>query len=105
VKGLSMLKRYQVLLSDWQGEYLKFASEKYDLSSSEILRIMICFTAIETAKLEHPEYKSKIQPRQFFKKTKEMMQHRIDETELHAYLSQLYFEARKAVEYRMEHSR
>ncbi len=103
MKGLSMLKRYQVLLTDWQGEYVKFAAEKYDLSFSEILRIMISFCAIEIAKYEHPGYKTKVRPGQFMEKCKKMVKDGIDESELHAYLSQMYFEARKAVEYRMEH--
>ena len=34
-----MLKRYQVLMSDWMEEYIKLVADKYGLSSSSVIRV------------------------------------------------------------------
>lgn len=98
-----MLKRYQVLLTDWLEEYLKAAAEKYDLSFSEALRALLCNGIICGVASIFPEYKLELVLKElesYYKKislnsnkvsTKEM--------DMHTLLSKLYFEARKAVEF------
>lgn len=99
-----MLKRFQVLLSDWQAEYVKFISERYDLSFSEALRMIISVWAIGATKTMHPEFKSKFDTNEFINRAKQMTKDSIDEMSMHPLFSSLYFEARKAVEYRIEHA-
>jgi len=41
-----VLKRYQVLLSDWLEDYIKFLSDKYDVSTSELIRIQLCIAIL-----------------------------------------------------------
>lgn len=99
-----MLKRYQVLLSDWQAEYAKFVAERYDMSFSEVLRMCLSVFAIEAVGLLHPTYKSKFDTRKFVAAAKGLKKESLDAAKMHTYLSQLYFEGRKAVEYRIEHA-
>jgi hypothetical protein len=36
-----MLKRCQILLTDWQQEYIRDTAQRYDLSFSEVTRIFL----------------------------------------------------------------
>jgi len=96
-----MLKRYQVLLTDWQEEYVKFLAERYDLSFSEVIRIVIVLEAILMTGLLYPEYKTGMPIKEVMAKLKKMSNPDRNEAELHKLISAGYFEARKAIEYRM----
>jgi len=96
-----MLKRYQVLLTDWQEEYVKFIAERYDLSFSEVIRIVIVLEAIMMTSLLYPEYKTSLPIKEVMAKLKKMANPDRNEAELHKLISAGYFEARKAIEYRM----
>jgi hypothetical protein len=95
-----MLKRYQVLLEDWQADYLKAAAERYDLSFSEMLRAMLCRGALATIGEVQPEYKGKMDVKYLREKANALNKGKIDQEMLHKLLSELYFETRKAIEYR-----
>jgi predicted DNA-binding protein YlxM (UPF0122 family) len=96
-----MLKRYQVLLTDWQEEYVKFLVEKYDLSFSEVIRILIVLEAIMITGHLHPEYKTGISMKKLAVELKKMANPNRNEAEMYKLISAGYFEARKAIEYRM----
>ena len=96
-----MLKRCQVLLSDWQVEYIKNVSERYDQSFSEVVRIFLCEGFLYIIPLLHPEYKSKISARQLVEMTRESGGPKTTLERQHQLVSKLYFEARKVVEHRM----
>jgi len=96
-----MLKRYQVLLTDWQEEYVKFLADRYDLSFSEVIRIVIVLEAIMITGLLHPEYKTGIPIKDVMVELKKMSRPDRSEVEFYKLISAGYFEARKAIEYRM----
>jgi sulfur relay (sulfurtransferase) DsrC/TusE family protein len=97
-----MLKRYQILLSDWLGEYVKFISEKYDMSFSEATRALLCLATIECISELYPEYKTKMRVKDFVREVKKMLSNgEKNEEEFHRLMSIAYFEARKATEYRI----
>jgi hypothetical protein len=100
-----MLKRYQVLLPDWLEEYIKLAAKRLDLSFSEIIRAMVCSTTIANVSLLFPEYKPEMTLEDFLRKMNESPNLEIETEELHRLLSKLYFETRKAVEYRFKQSK
>ena len=54
-----MLKRHQVLLTDWQTEHLKLIARQNDLSFSELIRVVLSEGFIYTAMTLHPECKTK----------------------------------------------
>ncbi len=96
-----MLKRYQVLLPDWLEDYHKFLVERYDLSFSEVLRIALCIEVLTMVPLLYPGYKPDINVETISKLIKRKLIEEIDQDEMHRFMSKIYFEARKAVEYRL----
>ena len=95
-----MLKRQQVLLADWQIDYAKFITEKYDMSFSEAIRILICMGVLQIAKEFSPEFKSGISAKNAASSLKKMQEGRKKVEVYHQMLSKLYFESRKAAEVR-----
>ena len=100
-----MLKRYQILLNDWQADYLKFVSENYDISFSESIRVLVCVAALHSIAEIFPEYKPKVTIKNVAKKIRKMQGGKLNEEEFHKMMSGLYFESRKAMEFRMNLSK
>jgi len=96
-----MLKRYQVLLPDWLEDYLKWGVDKYRVSFSEIIRLEVCFAVLATITELHPEYKPGITFQDIMARIKSFSGERDNQKEdEQSFISKLYFETRKAVEYR-----
>jgi len=96
-----MLKRYQVMLPDWLADYTKYAASKYDLSFSEIIRTVYCFTVLVVVTNLYPEYKPGFTLKEIFNFIQKIQPGQTERDEMHRFLSKIYFEARKAIEYRM----
>jgi len=96
-----MLKRCQVLLTDWQEEYLKNTAERYDQSFSEVLRIFLSEGFLYIIPLLHLEYKPGITGKHLAEMTRQAGNRNTSLEERHKLISKLYFQARKAVEYRL----
>ena len=94
-----MLKRYQVLLPDWLENYIIQIAELFDLSFSEIIRLELCFSILSSTKSFHPKYKMGITPIEILESAHS--QKEVREEEKHRFMSKIYFETRKAVEYRL----
>ena len=95
-----MLKRYQVLLPDWLDDYIEDLVDKYDMSFSEVIRVQICCWILHVVPNLYPDYKPGIKLEDIFNKIKNDAQMDMEREEIHRMLSKLYFETRKAVEYR-----
>ena len=100
-----MLKRYQVLLPDWLGEYVEHLVGKYDLSFSEIIRTEICCAVLAAMTHLYPEYKPGITHEEISLLMKNEAQKSMERDEVHRILSKIYFETRKAVEFRLDKER
>ena len=96
-----MLERYQVLLPDWLADYTKYISAKYDLSFSEIIRTVYSFTVIVVVTNLYPEYKPGLTLKEIFNFIHKIQPGQTERADMHRFLSKIYFEARKALEYRM----
>jgi hypothetical protein len=96
-----MLKRYQVLLSDWVEDYIKFVAERYDISSSAVIRIHIALGIIFIRTTTHPEYRLQFGDKEFQELSKKAFKGKLDEAEAHQLMSRILFEARKVVESRL----
>lgn len=92
-----MLKRCQVLLANWQTNFLKIISERYDFSFSEATRLMLSIGYLFSVSAVYPKYKHKVNKKLLDKLTN------LNTTEEERYniLSTIYFEARKAGEFRL----
>ncbi len=96
-----MLKRYQVLLPDWLEDYVKLLADKYDLSFSEIIRTMMCNWILASVPNLYPELKLEITPEDICEMVKAEAYINMENEDIHRKLSKLYFESRKAADYRM----
>jgi len=97
-----VLKRFQVLLPDWLEDYIKYLTENYDLSFSEVIRAEVCCSIISSVSSLFPDYKPGLRLDDIFQKIKKDKLYRSTREDVHRVLSAVYFEARKAAEYRME---
>jgi hypothetical protein len=96
-----MLKRYQVLLGEWTEDYIKLIAERYDLSSSAVIRAHMGLGIIFIITTLHPEYKLNFGDKEFQELSKKAAEGKLDEAETHQVLSRTLFEARKALEFRL----
>jgi len=96
-----MLKRYQVLLSDWIEDYIKVVAKKYDISSSAVIRIHMALAIIFVMTTLHSEYKPNFADKEFQELSRKAAKGKLDEAEAHQVMSRILFEARKAVEFRL----
>ena len=96
-----MLKRHQVLLEDWQVEYMKTIAENYDISLSEALRLLVSLGTLNIVSLANPEYRMGVSKKEIENGIKRFGLASATRDNKHKDLSQLYFEARKGAEYRV----
>lgn len=96
-----MLKRHQVLLSDWIEDYIKFVAEKYDLSSSAVIRVHVALGIIFATTALNPEYKVNFRGEEFQELAKKASKGELDDADAHQVISRILFEARKAEEFRL----
>jgi hypothetical protein len=96
-----VLKRYQVLLSDWIEDYIKYVAKKYDLSSSAVIRIHMALGIIFIRTAADPEYKLNFGDKQFQESSEKAAKGELDEAEAHQLMSRILFEARKVAELRL----
>ena len=95
-----MLKRYQVLLPDWLEDYLKWGVKQYGLSFSEIIRLEICFSVLAMIEELHPEYKPNLSMKDILSTAKSFNKSKLKKEDINRFASNVYFETRKAIEYR-----
>jgi len=94
-----MLKRYQIILNDWQAEHYKLTSKKYDVRFSEMIRMALCLDIIYATRIAFPKYKFDIDEKILRNAIKKgNILEAIGAEEFHGFLSKIYFEARKATE-------
>lgn len=94
-----MLKRYQVLLNDWLADFVKEMSEIHDMSFSECVRLGLCMYYGAMISELYPEYDFAYSPKKVVATMKKHMGSPRNEEEMHKNISNIYFEARKAMEY------
>ena len=100
-----MLKRYQVLLPDWLGEWVEHLVDTYDLSFSEIIRAEICYSVLAGTANLYPDYKLGLTVQEISKLSKKNAEEEMNRDEMLRTVSKMYFETRKAVEFRLDKER
>jgi hypothetical protein len=96
-----MNRKYQVILPDWLEDYIKFLVDRYELNFSEVIRLQICHSVLCLMEKIYPEFKSNLSIEDIAMIPKDYPKTQ-DREELLRRLSKIYFETRKAVEYRLE---
>jgi hypothetical protein len=94
-------KRYQVLIPEWLEDYIKLGVKKFGVSFSELLRLEICLSIISTMEALYPTYKTAFSIKEVFQAAQRFSQGKVGKDELDKLISKVYFEARKAIEFRL----
>jgi len=89
-----MLKRFQVLLEDWQADHMKQIAETYDLSFSEVIRLALSLGITTVIKSVDPKFSTTVDASSI----RTFLSPKTTEDKRHQMLSKLYFEARKAAD-------
>lgn len=96
-----MLKRYQILLEDWLADYIKHLAEIHDTSFSETIRLTLCFEYLDMAVFAY-KYKAGLTKAEIVKALNKSLNKKYAEEDRHKIISKLYFEGRKAIEFRLK---
>ncbi len=94
-------KKYQVILSNWMEDYIKFICERYDLNFSSAIRVYMCLGILFALSHTQPDFKIDLPTDELLKLSKKDSKDELQEEEIHQILSKIVFETRKAVEYRL----
>lgn len=89
-------------MPDWLEEFVNFLSEKYDINTSEAIRLEMCMGIICTVNHLNPDSKLGITPEDIQEEIIKDMKSVTDRDKFLKLLSKIYFEARKGVEIRMK---
>jgi len=94
-----MLKRYQVLLNDWMVDHYQVIAKKYDVSFSEMIRMALCVDILTATRAAYPKHKTRLSDKRLKEaiKSKNIVEH-MGVEKFHKFVSDIYFEARKATE-------
>jgi hypothetical protein len=98
-------KRYQVLLSDWMEDYLKFITDRYDLNFSSAIRVHMCLGILYVISQLEPDYKIDLKSEDLIAFSKKASRGEMTEEKGHQLFSKIIFETRKAIEHRIEKER
>ena len=104
-RGGKVQKRIQAVLPDWLEEYIIFIADKYDISVSEAIRSQICLAIISLVNEVYTEYESEFSAKDIYQSVNQFDSDNIDREKFLKLLSKTYFEARKAVEFRLKKER
>jgi hypothetical protein len=105
IKGGTVQKRYQVLIPDWLEGYIKWGVKKFGLSFSELIRLEICQAVITYISERYPEYQTSYSMKHFIAGVDRFEQGKMSQKDLQKTISTIYFEARKAIDYRFAKER
>lgn len=94
-----MLKKMQVMLPMWLLDHVDRVSKITELSASEFMRLQLCFSIIAFTITAYPEYKPGVPIKTICNRTLKLIKSGEREDYLR-HLSDVYFEARKATEFR-----
>ena len=97
-----MFNRHQVLVTDWQTGYLRHIAKQYRVSFSEVIRVALSLFFMDIISSFHPRYNPPFTTKKITKILNDVANRKMHPKEIQQLISNLYFEARKAVEYRLE---
>jgi len=92
-----MLKRCQIILNDWMIEHYKSIADTYDVSFSEMIRMALCVDILNATRTVFPKHRYKLNENILKKVINERaIVKLVGRDQFHKFLSELYFETRKA---------
>lgn len=98
-----MLRRKQIMITDWLDDYLTAISKRYDISYSEVIRIATSFFFAETLCLAYPKkYKLNISAKDISKVLKHMAENEDYIEESRKLISDVYYETKNILKDRVK---
>jgi hypothetical protein len=97
-----MNKKIQVVIPFWLDEFIDSLTERADLNVSEFVRLHMCAGIISITESLYPEYKPGFSLSDFRGELGAGAVDEEDRERLSRAISKIYFEARKAAEFRLE---
>jgi len=94
-----------VLIPDWLEDYIQWGVKKFGLSFSELIRLEICQAIINYISERYPDYHSGYSMKNFVEGVNRFEQGKMSGEDLGKAVSKIYFEARKAIEFRFAKER
>jgi len=94
------MKSYQVLLPRWLERPIKKRVDQLEVSFSEVLRIQVCLAVLAFQTVLYPEYKPGIELESLLNELKKIIHGNHGKEEILDLYSDIYYETRKALEYR-----
>lgn len=94
------MKSYQVLLPRWLERPIKKRVDLMGVSISEVIRVQICIAVLALQSNLYPEYKPERTLEFFLNSIIEFFDGNHEKDEILELYSDIYFETRKALEYR-----
>ena len=94
-----MLKRYQILLDEWIADFAKTRSDRFDMSFSENVRLALCIYYGTMISELYPDFKFKYTLDKVTPVIHKYSGTEESEEKKHKLISEIYYEARKAMEY------
>ncbi|MDH4220961.1 MAG: hypothetical protein OEW23_19560, partial [Candidatus Aminicenantes bacterium] len=82
-------KKYQVLLSNWMEDYLKFICERFDLNFSSVIRVYMCLGILFAISNTQLDYKIDLPKDELLKLSKKVSKDELLEEEIHQLLSKI----------------
>lgn len=92
------------MLPMWLSDHIERVSGICELSVSEFMRIQLCFSVIAYTAIAFPQYKPDLPLKIICNKTLKLLESDDRENYLR-FLSEVYFEARKAVKFRAKYEK
>ena len=96
-----MVKKFQVFMPKWLSDHIKVLADKSGVSFSEAIRVYLCLGIICIVDALYTDYKPDISIKGICEEIKDFSRE-TDRALVKERLSQVYFEARKAVQFRIK---
>ena len=94
------MKSYQVLLPQWLERHVSNRVDLLDLSFSEVIRLQICISILAFQNIRFPEYKLDLSLKNISDSFIKIVNNEYERDEILHLCSEIYFETRKALDYR-----
>jgi len=97
-----MLRRKQVMISDWLDDSIQYVSNRYDISYSEVIRVSVAYFLGGILAEADPKYKMSVSWKDIAKLVEQSWDVKADLEETRQVIYDIYGEAKKILKNRSE---
>jgi hypothetical protein len=97
-----MLRRKQVMISDWLDDFVQYTAQKYDISYSEVLRLGTAYFLADVLSKADPKYKMKVTSKEISKVVYDGLEQCGDVEVTRKLIADIYHESKRILQARIE---